>query len=643
MKVKNALAMLLLSTALIGVSNSYAAETVDTSSDVASTDSQSSDSSQTEETTTPGYTVSDDDFYVTFKTQDVTVYKENAVKKARELETLYGKTYHVKKTYDDKGTLYYSLFNKDDEWVGCVKAEDATKVKNAWGLKWNKETYMSVQNGNYKMYNNQSWNSPYTASKFKDKTVKATGYYNHFNGSTYYSLSDGRDQWLGYINQNAIKEVSSAWGDKFNKEEYVTVKNPNYSMYDSRNWNSPYKTDKFNGQTLRATGYYNHFNGSTYYSLSNNKDQWLGYVNADAVNKAGDDWGSRVTKEQYITVTNGNYNFYTARDFNKKKSAKDYQNTTLKSIGYYRHFNGSTYYSVQDNKGNWVGYINKNATKDSKDNWGAKINETKYMTLGSNNYKIYRNKAWKSTETAKAYGNETLKTTGYYRHFNGSTYYSLENNKGDWVGYINGDAGKMADNAWGAALPGGEVATVTNSNYSIYSDQNWSEKGKVSDYKGKSLAVKRRYHHFNGNYYAAVYTSKGDFIGYVNEKALRDVIASNGVYQYLMDIANDVVKKFGGYTTSGYRPGSFNELGEPDDHSRRLAIDIGVNPSDPNVNQIYDKMRKYIVANYKDKLKYVIALNTWAAPGWDWLWVDYPYGYHMDHIHISGLDPSQFS
>lgn len=650
MKKRVILAGLLLSAAMLSVGTANAAHVDTTKANDATSLPQEESTSQTSTSATTtetsqdkNYSVTDDQFYVTFKGDNVPVYKDENQETAKETMDLHGKTFQVKKVYDAQGTQYYSLFDNKNEWVGCVKADDATRVKNSWGLKWNKEAYVSIVKDNYNMYDNQSWNSPYNTKAFKDKTVKMTGYYNHFNGSTYYSLSNGQDQWLGYVNGDAIKEVGSAWGDKFNRTNYLTIKNPNYSMYDSRNWHSPYKTDKFNQQTLKATGYYNHFNGSTYYSLQDKDGQWLGYVNGDAAGIADDEWGSRFTKEEYVTVMKGNYNFYTARDFNKKKSAKDYEKQTLKAIGYYKHYNGSTYYSLQDKDGKWVGYINKDATKAAPDNWGAKINETKYITIGQNGYKIYRNRSWKSNETAQAYANETLKATGYYHHYNGSTYYSLENNKGDWIGYINANAGQVADDAWGAPLSAGEVATVTDSNYDIYSTKQWDKKAKVSEYKGKSLAVKQKYHHFNGNYYAAIYASNGDFIGYVNNKALRDVIAPNGVYQYLMDIANDVVKKFGGYTTSGYRPGSVNELGQPDDHSRRLAIDIGVNPSDPNVNKIYDKMRKYIVANYKDKLKYVIALNTWAAPGWDWLWVDYPYGYHMDHIHISGLDPSQFS
>lgn len=112
-------------------------------------------------------------------------------------------------------------------------------------------------------------------------------------------------------------------------------------------------------------------------------------------------------------------------------------------------------------------------------------------------------------------------------------------------------------------------------------------------------------------------------------------INANGVYQYLVDMAKDVISKFGGVITSGYRPGSRNETGALDDHSQRQAIDIsGVGYG------TYEKMKKYVVDKYKNRgLKYVIANNTWARKSAGWGFQPYPYGAHTDHMHLSGLKP----
>lgn len=116
---------------------------------------------------------------------------------------------------------------------------------------------------------------------------------------------------------------------------------------------------------------------------------------------------------------------------------------------------------------------------------------------------------------------------------------------------------------------------------------------------------------------------------------LSDDINANGVYQYLVDMAKDVISKFGGVITSGYRPGSRNETGALDDHSQRQAIDIsGVGYG------TYEKMKKYVVDKYKNRgLKYVIANNTWARKSAGWGFQPYPYGAHTDHMHLSGLKP----
>lgn len=117
---------------------------------------------------------------------------------------------------------------------------------------------------------------------------------------------------------------------------------------------------------------------------------------------------------------------------------------------------------------------------------------------------------------------------------------------------------------------------------------------------------------------------------------LDDAIAANGVYKYLVDMAMDIISKFGGQITSGYRPGSRNETGALDDHSQRLAIDIaGVGYG------TFEKMKHYAVDKYKNKgLKYVIANNTWSRKSVGWAWTQYPYGAHADHMHLSGEKPS---
>lgn len=229
----------------------------------------------------------------------------------------------------------------------------------------------------------------------------------------------------------------------------------------------------------------------------------------------------------------------------------------------------------------------------------------------------------------------------YFKAFNGKTYYELfDTDKQKVAGYIEDKATKERPWGFGDAHNKTQYITFMSKNYSMYKDQKFTKKGTTNSYYHKTLKAKSYYKHTNGSTYLSVYDNKNKWVGYINANALSgkmsNQIASNGVYQYVMNIALDVQRQFGGVITSGYRPGSVNELGQADDHSRRCAIDIsGVSYG------TYEQMKRYVVNKYKNSgLKYVIANNTWAMPSSGWGFVPYPYGGHTNHIHISCNVPS---
>lgn len=105
-------------------------------------------------------------------------------------------------------------------------------------------------------------------------------------------------------------------------------------------------------------------------------------------------------------------------------------------------------------------------------------------------------------------------------------------------------------------------------------------------------------------------------------------ISSNGVYSFLMDIANRLNSKYGMVTTSGFRQG------DPYDHGKGLAVDIAL----PGVTQgspIYRKAADDAIN--MPGVKYVITNGMWRHKGKPW--VPWPDGDHYDHIHISGDMP----
>ncbi|MCO8294510.1 tape measure protein [Tetragenococcus halophilus] len=123
----------------------------------------------------------------------------------------------------------------------------------------------------------------------------------------------------------------------------------------------------------------------------------------------------------------------------------------------------------------------------------------------------------------------------------------------------------------------------------------------------------------------------GDFDGEIQKGG-----KGNGVFKYLVDIANKVVKKFNmAGITSGYRPGDKYY------HGKRQAIDVAY-PSGMNGSKKYVDPANWAFNNFKDEVGYVIALNRIkdrtgdGGQGKTSKWANWPSGGHMDHLHING-------
>ena len=119
----------------------------------------------------------------------------------------------------------------------------------------------------------------------------------------------------------------------------------------------------------------------------------------------------------------------------------------------------------------------------------------------------------------------------------------------------------------------------------------------------------------------------GNFDGAVN---------ANGVYQYLVDIAQRVMTKFPGLTvTSGYRPGDRYY------HGKRQAIDLAY----PGVSgdSRYTAAANYAFEKFPSKIAYVITngrvrdRSGMSGTGASGQWIAWPDGDHFDHIHLNGL------
>ena len=86
------------------------------------------------------------------------------------------------------------------------------------------------------------------------------------------------------------------------------------------------------GKTYQAKGKYEHWNGSTYYSLSDSTGKWIGYLNAEAATVANNQGGIWQSENKTIRMKSKNYTLWQDLNFSKKKARSgNYMNKNIKS------------------------------------------------------------------------------------------------------------------------------------------------------------------------------------------------------------------------------------------------------------------------------------------------------------------------
>ncbi|WP_138314844.1 tape measure protein [Enterococcus faecium] len=128
--------------------------------------------------------------------------------------------------------------------------------------------------------------------------------------------------------------------------------------------------------------------------------------------------------------------------------------------------------------------------------------------------------------------------------------------------------------------------------------------------------------------YQEEFGSSGSFDGAMN---------ANGVYDYLVKVAQKVIGKFGNgfYVSSGYR------AGDQYHHGQHQAIDIAIPGS--ILNPLYTKAANYAFEKFPKEVGYVITNGMvrdrmgYTHGGTSGKWVPWGSTDHDNHVHISGL------
>ncbi|MEG0254562.1 MAG: serine hydrolase [Vagococcus sp.] len=338
------------------------------------------------------------------------------------------------------GSLYYSIFDKNNKWQGYIQEKDVAVADGKQGVYQNFNKHVIVKSKNYSIWQNFSWKKKYDSSKFYQRTFLVKGEYHHFNGDIYYSLYDSNGTWYGYINKNGTTSTNEEQGMYVSYGKYVTIKNSNGNSWSNFKWNKRQELKNLSGQTFLAKGIYYHVNGDDYVSIYDRNNKWYGYVNKKFVTVADGRQGGYQNLSKYVTITKSNYSLW--RNFSWKelgRSQSVYHQTFL-AKGKYQHFNGDTYYSLYDNKGKWYGYINATGTTVADGAQGIYQGYGKKVTVTKRNYTMWSSFSWQKRHNTSSFMNQQFTARGKYRHFNGSTYLTLYDNKGKWYGYLNEDA-----------------------------------------------------------------------------------------------------------------------------------------------------------------------------------------------------------
>lgn len=454
-------------------------------------------------------------------------------------DSYYQKTYRLtEKLISVDGTSHYLLFDNQKNKIGYIAASalsdpDKTSIAGTW-LK--AEGYASNLKASGKFFRNRELTSFRSLGNYLGKTIKINGKYHHFNGQTYYSVYANNGTWLGYLDAASATLTQTKEGSYQKINQYVSITQNYYDVWNDF-WNKNTTSKSLYQRTYLAKGKYEHFNGSTYYDLYDNQNKRVGLLNTTGLKKCS---ASGIWQKEtlYANRKASNYPLWgNLSNFSGQKgNSNNLSNKTVKITGKYRHFNGSLYYSLYDNRGTWLGYMNANGLKTTKNQQGTYFDFNKYITVTKTNFNTWSSFAFNKKLGNSAVFQRTYKAKGIYYHFNGNRYYSLYDNKNSWKGYINTASSSVANDAGGVWLKENLSRKISKKDYPIWGNTALTKQtSNTNHHYGKVYKVTGKYRHFNGSLYYSLYNN-GKWVGYVNANATSSphtIYSINSISKYV--------------------------------------------------------------------------------------------------------------
>lgn len=322
---------------------------------------------------------------------------------------------------------------------------------------------------------------------------------------------------LGWVPNS---ELIYQTGDYIETTGFVTI-TKKWSLHPDVFFSNPkVPGDSYLNKTLRIKQIFKNTSiGVDYYALYDQNHRFVGYINANGAKFAKHEGGIGFGQNNYATITQKGRAVGQNLNFTKKKGTTDiFYGKTYKVKAKYIHLNGKVIYSLYKpgKKGDIsIGYFESDCLKINKGRQGAYLPLNKYMTVTSGSYKVYSDFNWRQKTLSKNILGRTYLVKGFYRYYNGGTYYSLTDNKGNWAGYLSSAGGRLANNAAGICQSETKQVKFSKNNYTIWQNFNWQKRSTSNAQPNKIYTVKGKYRHFNGPTYYTIYDGK-KWIGYIN-------------------------------------------------------------------------------------------------------------------------------
>ncbi|HIX69816.1 MAG TPA: L,D-transpeptidase family protein [Candidatus Enterococcus stercoravium] len=501
------------------------------------------------------FTKANKTLYYTITNNKSTYFNNEALTNALSASKMLGNTYKITgELKTTAGKVHYRLVDNNNRQLGYVLKNTSNTSTKPIGLKQAANGYLANLKKGQKFFATTDLTTTKGKSDaYAGETLKIISKYKHLDGKTYYQLQNAAKKDLGLLVSTTGTFTKNPQGIKQNYKKYVSITKNNYSIWKDFAWRNKVPTKNYYQQTLVTDGKYEHFNGGTYYSLRTNSGAWVGYLNASAVTIAKNQGGIWYKEALYANKKGGNYTLWGNLTFTSKKgTSNSFKTKTVQIKGKYRHFNGSVYYSLYSG-GKWLGYINAKGVATTKNRQGTYQKFNKYVTINKQNYPTWTSFTFNKKSTSSPKAQYTYLAKGAYYHINGSTYFSLYNSAGKWLGYMNAQGATVAKNAGGIWQKANLTRKISKKNYSIWRDLSFKQvKTTTTKLYQKQYRVTGQYRHFNGRLYYSLY-SGNTWIGYVNATATSSPYT---IYSTVNTNLYQIVNSNSGYFYSKADPGS---------------------------------------------------------------------------------------